>query len=274
MKSLLNFLYKYNHLLLFVIIELLCFSFIVKYNNYHRVVFLNSSNTISGFIFEKSSIIKNYFNLQTINDKLASENARLRNQLRQIKESDIFLKSVVPIDSSITRAIPARVINNSVNKHDNYITLNKGFKDGVRPDMGVISSDGIVGVVVNVSRNYSTVLSVLNERWSVNAKLLKSNNFGTLKWDGNNPRQAILSEIPYHVEVNEGDTIVTSGFSTIFPEGINIGTATLIEYNSGDNFKKIWVQLSVDFSNVNYVEVIESKIFKERLDLEKLTNNE
>jgi rod shape-determining protein MreC len=274
MKSLLNFLYKYNHLLLFVIIELLCFSFIVKYNNYHRVVFLNSSNSVSGFFYEKSSIIKNYFNLQKINDGLASENARLRNQLRQIKESDIYLKAVVPIDSSITRAITARVINNSVNKHDNYITLNKGYKDGVRPDMGVISSDGVVGVVVNVSRNYSTVLSVLNERWSVNAKLLKSNNFGTLKWDGNNPRQAVLSEIPYHVEVNEGDTVVTSGFSTIFPEGINIGTATLIEYNSGDNFKKIWVQLSVDFSNVNYVEVIESRIFKERLDLEKLTNNE
>ena len=274
MKSLLNFLYKYNHLLLFIIIEILCISFIIKYNNYHRVIFTNSSNAISGFVYDKSNKIENYFKLQIINDQLASENAKLRNQLRLIKESDIFLKAVVPIDSNITRAIPARVINNSVNKHDNYLTLNKGFKDGVRPDMGVISADGIVGVVVNVSRNYSTVLSLLNERWSVNAKLLKSNYFGTLSWDGKNPRQAILSEIPYHVEINEGDTVVTSGFSTIFPEGINIGTTTLVEYNSGDNFKKIWIQLSVDFSNISYVEIIENKIFKERTDLEKLTNNE
>ncbi len=274
MKSLLNFLYKYNHLLLFIVFEILCFSFIVKYNNFHRVTFLNSSNAISGFVYEKSNVINNYFKLQIINDRLATENARLRNQIRLIKESDIFLKTVVPIDSNITRVIPAKVINNSVNKHDNYITLNKGFKDGVRPDMGVISAEGVVGVVVNVSRNYSTVLSLLNERWSVNAKLLKSNHFGTLKWDGKNPRQAILSEIPYHVEINEGDTVVTSGFSTIFPEGVNIGTATLVEYNSGDNFKKIWIQLSVDFSNVNYVEIIESKIYKERIDLEKLTSNE
>ncbi len=274
MKSLLNFLYKYNHLLLFVILEIFCFSLIVKYNNYQRVSYINSSNAISGLIFEKYTSIKNYFELQKINDNLAKENAKLRTQLISIKQSDIFLNSNLRIDSSIVKSIPAKVINNTINKQNNYITLNKGYKDGVRLDMGVISNEGIIGVVVNVSKNYSAVLSLLNERWSVNAKLFRTNHFGTLRWEGGNPYEAVLSEIPNHVEVNPEDTIVTSGFSTIFPEGIIIGKAIRVDFNPSDNFKKIVVQLFVDFSSLNYVEIIDGKTYSEKDDLEKLLENE
>lgn len=237
-------------------------------------MFFNSSNSIAGRVYERSANIGDYFKLQKINDKLAAENAELRGKLQSIRESDIFLQAHGPIDSNIVHAIPAKVINNSINKLNNYITLNKGYKDGVQQDMGVIGPDGIVGVVVNVSRNYSTVLSVLNEKWSINSKLQKSNNFGSLRWDGKDSRVAVLTEIPYNVIVAVEDTIVTSGLSTIFPDGIMIGKAIKIENNQGDNFQKIWVQLSTDFNSLDYVEVIKNEVYKERKDLEKLTETE
>lgn len=261
-------------MLLFVLLELLSLSFVIRFNNYQRVMFFNSSNSIAGRVYERSANIGDYFKLQKINDKLAAENAELRGKLQSIRESDIFLQAHGPIDSNIVHAIPAKVINNSINKLNNYITLNKGYKDGVQQDMGVIGPDGIVGVVVNVSRNYSTVLSVLNEKWSINSKLQKSNNFGSLRWDGKDSRVAVLTEIPYNVIVAVEDTIVTSGLSTIFPDGIMIGKAIKIENNQGDNFQKIWVQLSTDFNSLDYVEVIKNEVYKEKIDLEKLTETE
>lgn len=274
MKRLLDFLLRYHYLLLFVLLELLSLSFVIRFNNYQRVMFFNSSNSIAGRVYERSANIGDYFKLQKINDKLAAENAELRGKLQSIRESDIFLQAHGPIDSNIVHAIPAKVINNSINKLNNYITLNKGYKDGVQQDMGVIGPDGIVGVVVNVSRNYSTVLSVLNEKWSINSKLQKSNNFGSLRWDGKDSRVAVLTEIPYNVIVAVEDTIVTSGLSTIFPDGIMIGKAIKIENNQGDNFQKIWVQLSTDFNSLDYVEVIKNEVYKEKIDLEKLTETE
>lgn len=274
MKRLLDFLLRYHYLLLFILLELLSLSFVIRFNNYQRVRFFNSSNSISGRIYERSANIGDYFKLQKINDKLAAENANLRSKIQSIKESDIYLQAHGPIDSNIVHSIPAKVINNSINKLNNYITLNKGYKDGVKQDMGVISPDGIVGVVVNVSRNYSTVLSVLNEKWSINSKLLKTNNFGSLRWDGKDSRVAILNDIPYHVVVAVDDTIVTSGLSTIFPEGIMIGKALKIEHNQGDNFQKVWVQLSTDFNSLDYVEVIKNEVYKEKIELEKLTDTE
>lgn len=274
MKNLLNFLVKYHNFFLFILLEVLSITFIVKYNNFQRVKFLNSSNAIAGKVLTDVGNVKDFFNLRRQNDKLAAENANLKSELLSIKQSELNTLPVHLPDSSMIRLIPAKVINNSVNKQYNYITLNKGSHQGVRPDMGVICSDGVVGVIVNVSENYSTALSVLNGRWSINAKLLNSNYFGPLKWEGSNPYIAVLNEIPYHVEVKEEDEVVTSGYSDIFPEGILIGRVVKIGHTKGENFQEIWVQLSTDFNSLYYVDIIQSAVNVEKRQLEKMIQNE
>jgi rod shape-determining protein MreC len=157
------------------------------------------------------------------------------------------------------RFIPAEVINNSVNRQNNYITLNKGRKDGIRPEMGIVGPNGIVGIITNVSDNYSTGPTVLNKRWRVSAKIKNSNYFGSLIWDGLNYRIAQLNEIPFHVELAVGDTIITSGYSSVFPEGIMIGQIEDFDIGSGDNFYEIDVRLSTNFMTLTYIEVIQDK---------------
>ncbi len=170
-------------------------------------------------------------------------------------------ESMVVIDSINIRYrfIPAEVINNSVNRQNNYITLNKGKKDGIRPEMGIVGPNGIVGIITNVSDNYSTGPTVLNKRWRVSAKIKNSNYFGSLLWDGLNYRIAQLNEIPFHVELAIGDTIITSGYSSIFPEGVMIGQIEDFNIGNGDNFYEINVRLSTNFMTLTYVEVVQDK---------------
>lgn len=274
MKNLLNFFIKYHVLFLFLMLEILSLTFIIRYNNYHQVKMLNSSNVISGKVYEKYHSITDYFSLRRTNDKLAAENTLLHQKLESFLMKDINRTVSLDIGEYKMKAISAKVINNSVNKQYNYITLNRGSKDGIRPDMGIICSDGIVGVVLNVSENYSTALSVLNGRWSVNAKLQSSNHFGPLRWEGDNPYMAILEEIPYHVKIAENEKVVTSGFSATFPEGILIGNVVRVEHHEGDSFQKVWVQFSTDFKSLLYVEIIESTSKKEQIQLEKLTRKD
>lgn len=274
MKNLLNFLLKFHYFILFILLEVLSITFIIKFNNFQKVGFLNSSSAIAGRVYTEINSMKEFFTLKTQNEKLAIENTNLRKELLTIKQAGLNVLTEHQLDSSNVKLIPAKVINNSINKQYNYITLNKGYRQGVHPDMGVICSDGVVGVIVNVSENYSTALSALNGRWSINAKLSSSNYFGPLKWEGKNPYLAILNEIPYHVKVQEEDEVVTSGYSDIFPEGILIGRVVKIGHSKGDNFQEIWVQLSTDFNNLYFVDIIQNSVNIEKRQIEKLTENE
>ncbi|HPS13311.1 MAG TPA: rod shape-determining protein MreC [Prolixibacteraceae bacterium] len=271
MKNLLNFLLKFHHIILFILLEVICLTFIIKYNNFQRVKFLNSSNAIAGKVYTDLNTVKEFFNLRRQNEMLAAENKTLREELLTIRAANSNVLTIRQLDSSAVKLIPAKVINNSVNKQYNYITLNKGSLQGIRPDMGIICANGVVGVIVNVSQNYSTALSVLNGRLSINAKLLNTNYFGPLKWEGSNPYLAILSEIPYHVKVQENDEVVTSGYSEIFPEGILIGRVVKVGSSKSENFQEIYVQLSTDFNNLYYVDVIQNSMNSERRQLEKMT---
>jgi rod shape-determining protein MreC len=205
---------------------------------------------------------------------LVNENNLLHNQLDQYKQMTMNQ----PVLSATTTGrkytyTQARIINNSVNRQYNYITLNRGKNHGIRPEMAVISSQGIVGMVYSASGNFSTVISVLNRDFRLSAKIKKNNYFGSLSWDGNNPRTAILSEIPYHVNIQKGDTIVTSGYSTIFPEGILVGTVTSFEVEES-NFFRIEVELSVDFNQLNWVYVIRNLLEEEQNHLEETLTND
>ncbi|PSK81523.1 rod shape-determining protein MreC [Prolixibacter denitrificans] len=276
MRNLLRFLAKYHAVFLFVFLEVLSITMIVKYNNYQRVKFLNSSNQLTGSIYDGYWGIAQYFSLKQLNDELAEENAKLRSELMREELSKIG--NDAPQQDSLYQQnfffLTAKVINNSVNRVHNYILLNKGSRHGIKPDMGVVSSNGVVGVVTNVSKNYCTVISLLNNRLKISAKIKRNNYFGSLTWNGDDYRKAELDEIPFHVDVAKGDTIVTSGYSAIFPEGLMLGTVSDYSLQGGSNFYKITVDLSVDFKNLVYVDVIQNKTRDEILKLESTDEND
>jgi rod shape-determining protein MreC len=257
--------------MMFLALEAISFVLIVSFNNYQRVAFFNSSSNFAGAVYEKFSSIDDYFSLSRTNARLAADNASLRKQL-QLRMS---LQEQYPVNRPDTVDAPAyiftsaKVISNSVNKQLNYITLNKGSRHGIKPDMGIIDASGIVGVITDVSPNYSTGLSLLNRRLSVPAKITKNNYFGSLVWDGENYNSADLREIPFHIIVNVGDTVVTSGYSNVFPEGIMIGTIKKFDVESGTNFYNIKVELSTNFKTLKYVEVVQNTKRSELKNIEK-----
>ena len=273
MRSLFRFLLRNYFVMMFLALEAISFSLMVSLNNYQRVAFVNSSNDLVGTLYERFSHLDDYFSLSRTNARLAAENASLRKQL----QFRIMNQEKYPVNRPDTVEAPAyyfasaKVISNSVNKQFNYITLNKGSRQGIKPDMGIISADGVVGVITNVSPNYSTGLSILNKRLSIPAKINKNNYFGALVWDGEHSNTADLKEIPFHIIVNVGDTVVTSGYSSIFPEGIMIGTISKFDVEGGTNFYNIKVELSTNFRTLKYVEVVKNTRQAELKTLE--TNN-
>jgi rod shape-determining protein MreC len=258
---------------------------VVTYNNYQRAVFFDSGNFISGTLFEKFSSFAQVFEFKQVNTKLAEENIILRTALQEFllksnrgtyHSSDSIYLPRIARDSSqkaIYRFTTARVVNNSINQQHNFITLNKGRHDGVKPDMGVIANGQVVGLVTNVSENFSTVISILNSRWKISAKIKRNDYFGSLSWDGKDYRRVQLNEMPYHVPVQNGDTVVTTGYSSSFPEGLVIGTISDFSIGSGSNFYKIEVMLAADFKNLVIVGLVENKQLNEIKQLESLNKN-
>jgi rod shape-determining protein MreC len=258
--------------MMFLALEAISFSLMVSLNNYQRVAFVNSSNDLVGTLYERFSHLDDYFSLSRTNARLAAENASLRKQLqfRIMNQEKYPVNRPDTVDAPAYYFASAKVISNSVNKQFNYITLNKGSRQGIKPDMGIISADGVVGVITNVSPNYSTGLSILNKRLSIPAKINKNNYFGALVWDGEHSNTADLKEIPFHIIVNVGDTVVTSGYSSIFPEGIMIGTISKFDVEGGTNFYNIKVELSTNFRTLKYVEVVKNT---KQAELKKLEIN-
>lgn len=272
MRSLFRFLLRNYFLMMFLALEGISLVLIVSLNDYQRVTFFNSSNNFAGTIYERFSNLDDYFSLGRTNARLAAENASLRKQLQM----RIMNQENYPINRPDTVEAPAyiftsaKVISNSVNKQFNYITINKGSRHGIKPDMGIINADGVVGVITNVSQNYSTGLSLLNKRLLIPAKITTNNYFGSLVWDGEHYNTADLKEIPFHVIVNVGDTVVTSGYSNIFPDGMIIGIIKKFGVVSGTNFYDIKVELSTNFKTLKYVEVVQNT---KRAELIKLESN-
>jgi rod shape-determining protein MreC len=273
MRSLFRFLIRNYFLMMFLALEAISMVLIVSMNNYQRVTFFNSSNNIVGSVYERFSNLDDYFSLGRTNARLSAENAALRRKLQAlIKNQEKYpVNRPDTVDAPAYIFTSAKVISNSANKQFNYITLNKGSRQGIKPDMGIINDEGVVGVITNVSQNYATGLSLLNKRLSIPAKITKNNYFGALVWDGEHANTADLKEIPFHIIVNVGDTVVTSGYSNIFPEGIMIGTIQKYDVETGTNFYNIKVELSTNFKTLKYVEVVQNTKRAELIKLE--TNN-
>ena len=282
MKNLFKLIYRYHVVFLFLVLETLSLSMVVTYNNYQRATFFDSSNFLSGTIFEKFSSFLQVFEFKQVNLKMAEENAVLRSALHEMllksnrgkynSADSIYLPRIAKDSSlkAVYRFSTARVINNSVNQQHNFLTLNKGRHDGIKPDMGVIANGQVVGLVTNVSENFSTVISLLNSKWKISAKIKRNDYFGSLSWDGKDYRRVQLNEMPYHVPVQNGDTVVTTGYSSSFPEGLIIGTISDFSIGSGSNFYKIEVMLSADFKHLVIVGLVENKQMNEIKQLESL----
>jgi len=273
MNYILRFLYKYNILLFFIILESFSIYLVVKHNNFQNARFFNSVQGVTAYFSERYDDFEEYITLRTVNDQLVKENAELRNQLYKYTYTE---KTGTRIKEPMLQKyfyIPAKVINNSTNKQYNYITINKGSKDGIKPEMGVVSADGIVGIVGAISENYAVVISLLNRNLKISAKFKRNNHFGSFEWTGKDYREGFLNDIPLHVKPAIGDTIITSGLSVIFPEGMLIGIVR--DFKIIDpNFYTINVVLSNDFRRLTYVQVIGNKMKEEQEELEYDVNSD
>lgn len=270
MRNLLIFISKYNAFFLFIIFEIIALVTFVKNNNFQKETFITSSNEVVGNIYLKVNQLTDYLKLGITNDSLARENARLRNQLKTSYYVDS--SQVKTVNDTIYKQqytyISAKVINNSFNRRNNYLTINRGSNAGITKGMGVICSSGAVGIVTYTSPNLATVQSLLHENTRISAMLADSNNVGSLIWDNNlDPTKAMLIGIMKQVKIKVGTPVVTSGFS-LFPEGTLLGRINNLNAKDSNNGTGIEVNLSVNFSNLQYVYVVVNKLAKEQEQLE------
>lgn len=266
MRSLLRLLNKYSYVLVFLLLETLAILLLNKHNYYQHSKILNTNREVTGWIYDKVDGVREYLSLKRNNEILVQENSLLRNRIagRSLHAVD----TIAGLNKRTTFYTPARIVHASVYKQYNYLTINKGRRQGIGRDMAVISEEGIVGIVLESSQNFSTILPIINPDFRLSAKLKKNNFAGILLWDGSSPRQAVLNEIPYHVDVQPGDSIVTSGFSAIFPEGLFVGTISDFSLQEG-NFYDIHIELATDFQTLFNVNVIKNFLQEEQVDLEK-----
>lgn len=271
MRQLFVFLIKYYFFFLFLLLEIIAFILLANNSYYQRARMLNTANQFTGSVYESFNNIFDYLDLKENNRILADENARLHAMIEQSYVKYTTNEFVVKdtLYKLQYNYIDAKIISNSIGKRNNYLMLNKGFDQGIRNSMAVVSPNGIVGIVNGVSAHYSSVMSLLHSEIKISAKLKKSNASGSVIWDGGSYKSGSLTDIPSHVKIRTGDTVITSGFSLDFPEGIMIGTISSYKLNPGDNFYKIKINYSTDFNKLDYVYVIKNLFKDEQLKLKE-----
>lgn len=269
MQQIIDFFIRNKNFLLFCVLFLAAIGLTINSHSYHKNRYVSSANFVSGGIFSVKSSITDYFDLRVQNERLTEENKQLRLWLQNTTKSIPDLDSTKVPSSFNVEILAARVINNSYSKTKNQITINRGRKDGVTIDMGVISSEGIVGIVSHVSDHYASIQSVLNTQSQIVAKFKKSNHFGTLVWNAKKPGIVQLKEIPRIAPVKIGDTIVTDGKSAIFPEGILIGTVNDFEIEEVGDYYRMNIALFTDMTSTKFVYLVKRKEANEIKELER-----
>ena len=274
MRQIIDFIIRKKDVVVYLILLIFSLALVFNSNYFHKSKVLIFSNSIANYSTENFNYLNEYFELKKINSNLLEENLFLKNQLEKINKN-ISLDSLTNINFSYKNA---KVISNNLSSFKNRLVINKGIKDGLKTEMGVINSDGIIGIVNYTSKNYSSIMSILNIETKINAKIKKTSHFGTLEWDGLSTKYLKLNDIPETANIKIGDSIVTGGMSLIFPEGIKIGVVSKIskhenqvtsysvrsgnndafKYESRENYLNIKVKLNTDMSNLNNVYIIES----------------
>ena len=260
MRTLLKILQRYSNFLVFIALEVAAFMFITRNSAYPRSSILSTANSVVAWQHEQVSAIGDYFSLHGQNEALAQENVELRNQLSALEAR---------LSGDSMHYVNAKVVQMTTHKLHNYLTINRGSLDGIARGQGVRNADGAVGIVRTVGKNYSIVLPLINTHTNLSCRFAKNDYAGTLQWNGRDCRFAQLTDVAAHMEVNIGDTIVTSGLSPVFPEGIPVGIVENCSLKEGDSYYTIRVRLQVDFKRLKYIEVVQNMHLKE---LEELAN--
>lgn len=274
MRNLLEFLAKYNHWFVFLILEVVSMVLLFQYNSYQGSAWFSSANAVTGKLYEWDANVETFFSLTKVNQELTQRNAYLEQEVQKLSDS---LVSVTK-DSSIYhrdqfallrnyRLIPAKVVANSVDKPGNLMTIDKGSADGIHKDMGVISGTGVVGIVYLVAEHYAIVIPVLNTKSNICCMIQNRGYFGYLRWKGGVSDLAYLEEVPRHAHFKLGDYVVTSGYSAVFPPGVRVGRILHV-FNSADGLSyRVQLRLSTDFARLRDVCVIDDAAMKERLEI-------
>ena len=274
MRNLLEFLAKYNHWFVFLILEVVSMVLLFQYNSYQGSAWFSSANAVTGKLYEWDANVETFFSLTKVNQELTQRNAYLEQEVQKLSDS---LVSVTK-DSSIYhrdqfallrnyRLIPAKVVANSIDKPGNLMTIDKGSADGIRKDMGVISGTGVVGIVYLVAEHYAIVIPVLNTKSNISCMIQNRGYFGYLRWKGGVSDLAYLEEVPRHAHFKLGDYVVTSGYSAVFPPGVRVGRILHV-FNSADGLSyRVQLRLSTDFARLRDVCVIDDTAMKERLEI-------
>lgn len=271
MRNLLNFIIRYGTWFLFAFYVLLSCALLFSHNSYQQSVYLSSANTVSNSVFSTASQVTGYFHLKSINESLQTSNAMLENEVlnlrHKVKELETVLSDSIKYTTFSDRFgyIPASVINNSVRHPRNYFSINRGSKDGVKTGMGVVDQNGIVGIVNVTGDHTARVISLLNETQHFSVKIKDTPYIGSLTWKGEDPAIAYMEEVPRHAKYHAGDTVVTSGYSTTFPEDIPVGIVMNRIKGASDNFFILKIRLTSDFRALSAVRVIKDE-FKVELD--------
>jgi len=273
------FIRRHTNFLFFLVLQIIALSILFRYNKFHEAIFMNASTEVTGRINEKYNTIEYYFQLKKTNESLLKENLRLRQLLKENYEAPDsarrLINDTIKIDSARTvvkyKIMEAKVVNSTTSQQTNYLTIHRGLDQGVRPNMGVISPQGIVGTVLNASENYATVMSLLHRQYKVVVKLKNGGDRGTVEWDGLSPLFVTLKDIPKSAKVVKGDTIVTSQTSSKFPANIMVGTVYEIVEDNSSNFYTLKIRPSTNFFNIEYVYVIDNQQYDEQKKLEDST---
>ncbi len=277
MRNLFLFIWKNYFLFLFLLLETLCIYLVVQNNYYQKASFVNSSNAISANILAATHDVNQYFLLKDANEKLLKENAELRGKTLasfSVSVNDTYTVNDTTYHQKYTFT-SAKVVKNSTNLRNNFLTLDKGSKQGIKNNMAVITSSGVVGQVKDVSDNFCTVMSLLNSKTTISSKIKKDGSYGPLMWDvDDNYSIATLHDIPTHVRLITGDTIVTSAYSLTFPENIMIGKVESFVQKSGDFFYTVKVKLSTDFKKLSHVYIVNNILKDEQEELEKKSESD
>lgn len=274
MRNLIEFLARQHHWFVFVLLEAISLTLLFSYNNYQSSVWFSSANVVVGRIYDWSSQLEHFFSLTKVNEELTARNIALEEKISDLSEKltavtkdSSYVKDSLLLPVQEMKLIPAKVVSNSIIRPDNLITINKGSKDGVKKDMGVVCGTGVVGIVYLVSPQYSVVIPLLNTKSNISCKIENREYFGYLIWQGGATDIAYLDDIPRHARFKLNENIVTSGYSSIFPPGIKVGKILHV-YNSADGVSyRLSIKLSTNFSTLRDVSVVDNTAMKERIEL-------
>jgi rod shape-determining protein MreC len=270
------FIRRHFNFLFFLVLQIIALSFLFRYNRFQEAAFLNVSTEVTGRFYEKYNSVEYYFQLKKTNDALVQENAGLRQQLRENFEAPdsnrrLFYDTLRTDSGKSIRKweiMEAKVVNNTISLKTNYLTIHRGFRQGVRTNMGVAGPQGIVGSVINVSENFAVVMSMLHPQFRVVARLKKGGENGTIYWDGNSPDYVSMRNIPRSANVVVGDTVLTSQISSLFPPNLMVGRVAEIVPDNTSNFYNLRLRTSTNFFNLEYAYVVGNLQYDEQKRLE------